>query len=189
MNSVRIGWNQASRWQRLAIVTSAVVVVGTLAPREPLAAPTPTVAAFISNPTPRVTTKPAPDPTARPTVAPPSGATPTPRPTVRPTLSPDPTEAPPLSVKRVSLTGSVCGGCTASVRIKTASKARCTIDVVYDSGSSTAAGLVAKTAKSNGNVSWSWTVGTRTAVGTYPIYVSCEKGDRSGDLTLHFKVR
>jgi hypothetical protein len=74
------------------------------------------------------------------------------------------------------------------VTIKTVSGAKCDIDVVYNSGSSTAAGLGSKTASSTGRITWSWKVGTRTATGTYPIYIDCSKGDRDGSLTLHFKV-
>lgn len=187
MNSARVGWQQASKWQRLAIVASAIVVVSVFVPRDPGAAPTPTFAAFRPNLTPSSTrepdvTLPAGAATAYPTTES------TQAPTVRPPSSPEPTDPPPLSVMKVTLTGSVCAGCTASVKIKTAANARCSIDVVYDSGSSTAAGLRTKSAGSAGSVAWSWTVGTRTANGTYPIYVACRKGDRFGHLTMRFKV-
>ncbi len=100
-----------------------------------------------------------------------------------------PTEpAADVLVKKVSVTSPVTRGSTAKVTIKTEAKAKCSIDVVYNSGSSTAAGLTRKTADSTGKISWSWKVGTRTATGRYPIYIDCSMGDREGSLTLMFRV-
>jgi micrococcal nuclease len=60
----------------------------------------------------------------------------------------------------------------ASVTIKTAAKASCSITVRYKSGPSTAAGLVSKQANANGIASWSWKVGTRTTAGSWPVLIS-----------------
>jgi hypothetical protein len=97
-------------------------------------------------------------------------------------------EAGDLTVKKVSLTESVPRNGTAKVTIKTAPKARCSIDVEYKSGPSTASGLGDKTADSTGKVSWSWKVGGRTTPGRWPIYIDCAKGDREGSLSLTFRV-
>ena len=113
---------------------------------------------------------------------------PTTEPTPAPTPTPEPTEVPPLAVTKVKLTSPVRHGYVASVTVRTAAGARCEVEVDYNSGPSTAAGLYPKTADSGGRVSWSWKVGTRTYPGTYPIYVTCSKGDRNGDLTLYFRV-
>jgi hypothetical protein len=52
----------------------------------------------------------------------------------------------------------------------------CNIVVNYYSGPSTAAGLYTKTSDGNGNIQWSWTVGTRTSSGSWPISVACSSG-------------
>lgn len=52
----------------------------------------------------------------------------------------------------------------------------CSIVVNYYSGPSTAAGLYTKTSDGNGNIQWSWTVGTRTSIGSWPISVACSSG-------------
>jgi hypothetical protein len=50
----------------------------------------------------------------------------------------------------------------ATLQVKTKARASCSIDVVYASGSSAAAGLVTKTSDSTGRVNWTWKVGART---------------------------
>jgi glucodextranase-like protein len=112
--------------------------------------------------------------------------TPVPESTPEATADPEPK---PLSVKVTKRTSSVPRNATASVTIKTTKGARCTIDVVYNSGSSQAAGLGPKKANSSGSITWKWKVGGNTAKGTYPIYVSCEKGDREGSADTTFRVR
>ena len=122
-------------------------------------------------------------------------------PTPTPTEAPLATEAPTatatatpkqpadLSIKVTRRTSSVAPGGSASVTIKTAAKATCSIDVQYASGSSTAAGLGDKTASSTGLVAWTWRVGSRMARGTWPIDIACEIGDRSGNVGTEFTVR
>ncbi|MDF2548799.1 MAG: hypothetical protein K0R93_3697 [Anaerosolibacter sp.] len=55
------------------------------------------------------------------------------------------------------------------------------IEVYYSSGPSKAAGLEPKKADSNGNVSWTWKVGSKTNPGQYKIVI---KGDMTMQLTL-----
>ena len=114
--------------------------------------------------------------------------------TSKPYVAPEPTPTPeptkkPLPVAEVLLTESVEGGETAKVMINTATSAECVIEVTYDSGPSEAAGLDPKRADDAGRVTWSWTVDGTTAKGTYPIDITCFKGERLGSLTLEFKVR
>ena len=114
--------------------------------------------------------------------------------TSKPFIKPEPTPTPeptkkPLSIAEVSLTESVESGDKAKVVVNTATAAECVIEVTYDSGPSEAAGLDPKTADGAGKVTWSWTVGGTTAKGTYPIDITCFKGERLGSLTLSFKVR
>jgi hypothetical protein len=106
--------------------------------------------------------------------------------------TPPPSEAPtpkPLAISKVSVTSPVARGGTAKVTVKTAAKAECSIDVEYDSGSSTASGLGDKKADSSGKVSWTWQVGINTNKGAVPIYVTCMKGDLQGSLDLQFRVK
>jgi hypothetical protein len=107
------------------------------------------------------------------------------------TDAPIPTEIPApadLAIAKVSLTATAGRNTTASVTVKTAAGAACSILVEYNSGPSTAAGLGDKTAPSSGKITWSWKVGGRTALGTYPITITCSKGDASGELVLSFRV-
>lgn len=121
-------------------------------------------------------------------------ATPEPIPTDEPEPSdePDPTDEPepePLSVKVTKRTASLRRNQTASVTIKTAKGATCSIDVVYPSGSSTAKGLGTKKANGSGVVTWKWRVGGNTTKGVHDIYIWCEKGDREGSVDTTFRVR
>ncbi len=139
---------------------------------EPLATEDPNLTATQS---PALSKTPATTPKPRAT------AKPTPKPTSKPTTT--------ISVKVTSHTAAVSRNGTASVRVKTAARAKCSIEVVYNSGPSTAAGLGDKTASATGVVSWSWKVGGRTAYGTYPIYITCALASRTGSASTSFKVR
>jgi hypothetical protein len=101
----------------------------------------------------------------------------------------DPPAAAALPVKITKKAGSVARGAVATLAIKTAKKARCDIDVEYDSGTGSAKGLANKTADSSGRVTWRWTVGRSTHRGTVPITIYCTLGDRSGSDDTTFTVR
>jgi hypothetical protein len=81
-----------------------------------------------------------------------------------------------LSVAITSLTSPVSRGSPATLRASTSGGAWCSITVVYKSGPSGAAGLAAKTADGAGVVAWTWTVGSRTTTGSWPVTVSCSAG-------------
>lgn len=104
---------------------------------------------------------------------------------------PEDTPAPtavPLKVTKVDGAGTVRPGDKATVTIDTVKGAMCSIVVEYASGESEAAGLGDKTADSDGRVKWSWTVGMNTGSGKVPIWITCSKGDREGDLDLTLTV-
>lgn len=60
------------------------------------------------------------------------------------------------------------------------------ITVYYKSGPSSAAGLEEKVSDSDGNVSWTWKIGGRTAAGTFRIVV--EGGDESVSVSFTVKT-
>ncbi len=114
-----------------------------------------------------------------------------PAPTTAPTAATSPSSAPgptavtestapaSLSVTITSLISPVAQGSSATLRARTAAGAACTITVVYKSGPSSAQGLGPKTADGSGAVSWTWTVGSRTTPGSWPVTVTCSAGDAS----------
>jgi hypothetical protein len=57
------------------------------------------------------------------------------------------------------------------VSVKTKPNVKGTIEVDYSSGPSHSTGLEPKTSDSSGNISWTWTVGTRTKTGTYNVII------------------
>lgn len=67
----------------------------------------------------------------------------------------------------------------------TPTAATCRITVHYKSGPSVAAGLVPKRPAA-GRITWSWTVGSRTTGGRWPIHVDC---GAAGSLKTSFVVR
>lgn len=77
-----------------------------------------------------------------------------------------------VQVEIVSVTSPVAAGDSASLSAKVAPGATADIDVIYKSGSSRAAGLEPKQADANGEVSWTWNVGSKTAAGSWTIIVS-----------------
>lgn len=75
----------------------------------------------------------------------------------------------PLDI--ISVTSPVNPGDYATLKAKTIPNAACYIGVFYESGRSEAAGLLPKFADDQGNVSWTWKVGTRTTPGRWMIVV------------------
>jgi len=91
---------------------------------------------------------------------------------------------------QLSATSPVGRGRTATATAKTTGSSNCTITVTYASGPSEAQGLVTKTADGSGNVSWSWTVGTRTTLGSWPVDVTCTApGGQRGTARAFFTVQ
>lgn len=66
-------------------------------------------------------------------------------------------------------------GDQARATVRTAPGARCGIEYTTPRGtSSTARGLVERTANADGVVAWSWTIGTSTVPGTGDVAVTCD---------------
>ena len=85
-------------------------------------------------------------------------------------------------VRKVSLTSPVRAGEDASLTVNVSPRARCTIEVIYDTIVSKAKGLGPK---SGGKITWRWRVGTSTHPGRWPVIVRCGK---SGTLKLRIRV-
>ena len=115
------------------------------------------------------------------TAPPPAGATPRPTPISATGGS--------ISVRITSLTSPVSRGSFASLGARTKAGAACTITVEYKSGPSSAAGLGPKTASGTGSVSWTWKVGSRTTVGSWPVTVTCRSGGQSSSAEKNVAVR
>jgi micrococcal nuclease len=86
------------------------------------------------------------------------------------------------TVRKVSLTSPVVAGSYASLTVTVAPRARCTIEVIYDTVVSSAKGLGPKTGS---RITWRWRVGTSTHPGRWPIVVRCGS---SGTLRLKLRV-
>ena len=121
-------------------------------------------------------------PSEEPSPAPTSAGT-------EPSAGPQPTIKPPvLVIKIANAPGRVSRNAYASLTAKTKAGARCSIDVEYASGSSTASGLGDKTVGASGLVTWKWRVGSNTSKGSWPIYVFCSRKGVDGQATSSIKV-
>lgn len=89
------------------------------------------------------------------------------------------------NVRLVSLTKPAYPGGHATLVAAVSPAARCSITVLYKSGSSHAHGLTPERTKS-GRVSWTWMVGTNTTPGRWRIYVDCGS---AGIMSTTFLVR
>ncbi|MGH2407829.1 MAG: hypothetical protein ACRDF7_07125 [Candidatus Limnocylindrales bacterium] len=121
---------------------------------------------------------------------PPPGGAGTPQRTPGPT--PTPTTAATsstLNVTIASISSPVSRGASATLGARTSAGASCSITVLYKSGPSTAKGLAAKTAGGSGSVSWTWTIGTRTTLGSWPVTVICALGGKSAAAHATLVVR
>ncbi len=124
--------------------------------------------------------------TVEPTATPHPAATP--KPTKAPKPTPKPTPKPVLALS-ASVTTPVNAGGQAKVTAKTHAGARCSIEVDYASGPSSASGLNDKKATSTGSVSWTWKVGSSTKSGTWDIFVTCSWSGVEKTKHLTFRVR
>ena len=94
-----------------------------------------------------------------------------------------------LSLEIVSVTSPVSPGAYATLKAGAPPGAQCSIVVYYKSGSSTAQGLYNKQADVNGDVSWTWKVGTRTTPGSWRIVVIATYEGKTTSQETHFTVR
>jgi hypothetical protein len=76
------------------------------------------------------------------------------------------------TVRITNQPGRVSRGDSASVTVAVSPKARCTIGVYYSTTKSGARGLGPKTAKT---ITWTWTAGSTTKTGRWPVKIDCGK--------------
>ena len=101
---------------------------------------------------------------------------------------PEPEPEQDLFLEIESVTSPIGKGYTATLQANTVPGAYCNITVYYKSGPSGASGLYPKEADSEGNVSWSWKVGTRTTPGSWRIVVTGSLGGETVSQTTYFTV-
>jgi len=94
-----------------------------------------------------------------------------------PAPSPAPAPEPAEGLAVLSPPGSVNRGSIATVTIQAPPGATCSITVRYKSGPSKAKGLEPRQVGPDGRLTWSWTVGTNTTPGDWPVSIRC--GDES----------
>ena len=111
------------------------------------------------------------------------------RPYAPPIVQPTSEQPSELFINVVSLTSPIAPGGTSRLTINTIPGAACTITVYYKSGASQAAGLGSQTAGENGDVTWSWKVGSRTTPGIWSIVVSSDLNGQSKSIEIPFEVR
>jgi endonuclease YncB( thermonuclease family) len=91
------------------------------------------------------------------------------------TQAPPPAPGPSRQVQIVSVTSPVAPGGTATLTAQAWPGASCSISYVTPAGNpSTAQGLTPKTAGSDGFISWTWVIGSRTRPGTGQVTVTCD---------------
>ena len=140
-----------------------------------------------SVPTPTANLAPPSIDSTTPTIIPPPIIT-SPSSNSSPTLTSMPTSL-PLTINIVSVTSPVNAGSQATLVAKTLPGAQCDITVDYKSGPSSASGLSPKAADGNGNISWTWTVGSRTTPGTWQIVVNASLNGTSISQSTSFTVQ
>ena len=94
-----------------------------------------------------------------------------------------------VTVAITSLTSPIGRGSTATVTATTTAGAACSVVVVYKSGPSKASGLGPTTAGTDGAVGWSWTVGSRTTTGSWPVTITCTIGGATTSATRSMVVQ
>lgn len=88
------------------------------------------------------------------------------------------------TIELVSFTSSINAGQNATLKIKGKPNTKYSITVIYQK-KSTANGLEEKTSDENGQVSWTWKVGTNTKAGTYQVIVSDGISSKEYKLTVN----
>jgi hypothetical protein len=94
-----------------------------------------------------------------------------------------------FSIEIVSVTSPASPGAYATLKASAPPGAQCSIAVYYKSGRSTAQGLYPKQADSNGDVSWTWKVGTRTTPGNWLIVVTATYEGKTTSQETYFTVK
>jgi hypothetical protein len=109
-------------------------------------------------------------------------------PTQKPTETTTETSA-GVFLEIASITSPVAKGDNASLTAKTAPGILCQITVYYKSGPSKAKGLDPKNADENGNVTWTWKVGSATSSGNWRIVVKANIDGKEVSKEVYFTVQ
>jgi endonuclease YncB( thermonuclease family) len=104
----------------------------------------------------------------------PGAAPDAPAPSATQTQQDQPSESVAVGLELRALTSPIAASGQAFIQVQTSPGASCSITVTYKSGPSTAQGLEPKQAGANGIVGWSWTVGSGTSPGEWPITIRCD---------------
>jgi len=96
--------------------------------------------------------------------------------------------SPDLFLDIISVSSPIRHGRDATLVANTLPGATCSIAVYYSSGASSAQGLITKQANSNGSVSWTWRVGSRTTPGSWRIVVTASLNGETVRVTTYFQV-
>jgi hypothetical protein len=87
-----------------------------------------------------------------------------------------------------SISSPIQPGSEASIYIRTSPASVCTILVKYNEIASKDPGLITKTADEYGMVDWTWSVGSSTPIGKWPVTVTCTRNSKTavvvGDLQV-----
>lgn len=94
-----------------------------------------------------------------------------------------------FSIEIVSVTSPVSPGAYATLKASAPPGAQCSIAVYYKSGRSTAQGLYTKQTDTNGDVFWTWKVGTRTTPGSWLIVVTATYEGETTSQETYFTVK
>lgn len=184
------------RYGSLSLLIFCVSVIGSVLATRPLPQPSPVLRTQVVNPTLQPTVL-AAETSIRPThtITPtPSRAVVSATPTATPIQSIMPTTTPVFSdgsfgIKVINTAGMVQRGEYASETIATEFGATCSIEVDYASGPSTAKGLGTQSTDQNGEITWTWKVGTNTTLGTWPINISCALNGQTKQIEDNFTVQ
>ncbi len=86
------------------------------------------------------------------------------------------------------ITNPINPGATATLIAQVKPEVVCRISIYYKSGSSKAQGLYLKTTDKNGDVSWTWKIGTRTTPGSWKIVVKSNHTGKATSLITYLAV-
>jgi len=91
----------------------------------------------------------------------------------------DPGANVPENASVETITSPVTPGSNVALDVQTLGGSTCTITAVYNKIPSTDSGLKQKTADTYGVISWSWTVGADTPLGSWPVTVTCTHNQKT----------
>lgn len=95
----------------------------------------------------------------------------------------------PIGVFIQSLTSPIAPGDNAAVAVRSGVGATCAIVVEYNKVKSTDSGLIEKPVDDYGMVNWSWTLEENVPLGTWPVTITCKRGEMSAVMKGNLEVK